>query len=410
MIPVKLQSNIALFYLLIASVLGIILRLFPISDFSADFRFIVHTHSHVALLGWVYICLTSIIYQIGFPKEKKKKYFLIFWCTQSTIIGMLFTFPFVGYALYSIIFSTLFILCSYWFYYFFRKHNNLNKNTVSYKFINTSLLFLIISSIGPWLLGIIMNTVGNSSHWYKNAIYFYLHFQYNGWFLFCLIGILFYILEQQKNMFSTVKAMRFYRLFTSSCILTLLLSFLWTKPNFIVFIIAGFGALLQFVTFIDFYKITKDIGQKLKEIFEVFNYRLLQFIMALFFIKILLQLLSAIPYFSEITYAYMDFVIGYLHLTFLGIITLTILIFLKSFQVILLPKTWLQLYVIGFMGSEVLIFYKGIAIWLQEDYTENYVVYLVILSSLLPISVFGIFCKNLHSQLFIKKRTNKVSF
>jgi len=410
MISAKSQSNIAVFYLLIASILGLCLRLFPISDFSANFRFIVHTHSHVALLGWVYISLTTMLYKIGFAKEKKKKYLLLFCCTQATIIGMLLSFPFSGYALYSIIFSTLFILCSYWFYYFFRKHNNINKNSVSYKFINTSLLFLVISSLGPWLLGIIINTVGNSSHWYKNAIYFYLHFQYNGWFLFCLIGILFYILEQQKIIFSTVKAMRFYRLFTGSCMLTLLLSFLWAKPHFIVFILAGFGALLQFVSFRDFYKITKELGQNLKKIFGRFEYKLMQFILALFFIKILLQLLSALPYFSEITYAYIDFVIGYLHLTFLGIITLTTLIFLKSFQLILLPKIWVNVYLIGFMGSEILIFHKGIAIWLQKDYTENYGVYLVLISSLLPISVLGIFCKNMYTQLFVKTTPNSISF
>jgi hypothetical protein len=394
MITVKSQSNIALFYLLIAAILGILLRLFPISDFNATFRFIVHTHSHIALLGWVYIALTTIIYKIGIPKEKKGAYNVLFWCTQITIIGMLFSFPFIGYALYSILFSTLFLLCSYWFYYFFRKHNNLNKNAISYKFINASLLFLIISSLGPWLLGIIMNTVGNSSHWYKNAIYFYLHFQYNGWFLFCLIGVFFYILETRKLTFSRTKATLFYQLFTISCVLTLFLSFLWIKPDAVLFIIAGIGALLQLTSFFLFHKIIKEVAHKLKDLFGLFNYRILQFILGLFFIKVVLQLFSAIPYFSKITYAYIDFVIGYLHLTFLGIITLTILVFLNFLQLILLPKIWVRIFLIGFVLSETLLFYKGIAIWLQKEYTENYFIYLVGISSLLPLSILGIFCKN----------------
>lgn len=402
MISVKSQSNIAIFYLLIASVLGVILRLFPISDFSADFRFIVHTHSHVALLGWVYISLTTILYNIGFPKEKKEVYNLIFWSTQITIIGMLFSFPFIGYALYSILFSSLFILCSYWFYYFFRKHNNLNKNAVSYKFIRTSLQFLVISSLGPWLLGIIMSTVGNSSHWYKNAIYFYLHFQYNGWFLFCLIGIFFYILEQQKMIFSISKSKQFYQLFAISCIGTLLLSFLWINPSSIFYIIAGLGALLQVVSFLYFHKIIKEPGQKMKEIFGVFKFRMLQFIMTLFFLKVLMQLISALPYFSIITSTYIDFVIGYLHLTFLGIITLAILIFLNFMQLIQLPKIWLKIYVMGFVVSEILIFYKGIAIWLQLAYPENYAVYLLLISSLLPISILGIFYNNIKKQALPK--------
>ena len=399
MISVKSQSKIALTYLLIASLLGIILRLFPISDFNANFRFIVHTHSHIALLGWVYIALTTILYKIGISKEKKEAYKFVFWSTQITIIGMLFSFPFVGYALYSILFSTLFIICSYWFYFFFRKNNNLNKKDISYKFINTSLVFMVISSIGPWALGIIMSTLGNSSHWYKNAIYFYLHFQYNGWFIFCLIGVLFYILEKQKFNFSASKAKQFYLLFGISCVLTLFLSFLWIKPSSIIFIIAGVGAFLQGIAFVYFRKLMIAFTEKMKEVFGLFNYRILQFVVTLFFIKIVLQLLSATPYFSEITYKFIDFVIGYLHLVFLGIITLMTLILLNFLQLIIVPKTWIKIYLIGFILSEILIFYKGIAIWLQVNYIEDYFVYLVIISSLLPISILGIYCKNLFKNV-----------
>ena len=399
MISIKSQSNIALSYLLIAAVLGILLRLFPISDFNATFKFIVHTHSHIALLGWVYIALTTALFKIGIPEEKKEKYQLVFWSTQLTIIGMLFSFPFVGYALYSILFSTLFILCSYWFYYFFRNNNNLNKNAISYQFINTALLFLVVSSIGPWLLGIIMSTLGNTSHWYKNAIYFYLHFQYNGWFIFCLMGILFYILEKQKIHFSIIKAKRFYQLFTISCILTLLLSFLWIKPGATLFIIAGIGALLQLICFVLFHRLIKEFAEQLKTIFGLLNYRVLQFILALFFIKVLLQLLSATPYFSEISYQYIDFVIGYLHLIFLGIITLAVLVLLNFLKLIVLPKVWTRIFLIGFILSEILIFYKGIAIWLRLNYTENYFLYLVIVSSLLPIGIIGIFSVNVKKKL-----------
>jgi hypothetical protein len=185
MIIAKKQPLIALTYFLIAAVLGIVLRLFPITDFDATYRFIVHTHSHIALLGWVYISLTTLLFHLFITKEAKKEYKYLFWSTQITIVGMLFSFPFIGYALFSILFSTLFILCSYWFLYFFKKNNHCDTTKASYKFINASLVFMVISSIGPWALGAIMSTLGSTSHWYKNAIYLYLHFQYNGWFIFC---------------------------------------------------------------------------------------------------------------------------------------------------------------------------------------------------------------------------------
>lgn len=395
MLSVNKQAFTALLYLLFVAILGLVLRFFPISDFTVDYRFVVHTHSHIALLGWVYIALTTMLYKIGIPQEKKKTYKYIFWSTQLTIIGMFFTFPFVGYTLYSIIFSTLFILCSYWFYSFFKKHNQLNKTTYSYKFINISLLFMIISSIGPWSLGMIMNTIGNTSHWYKNAIYFYLHFQYNGWFLFCLIGIFLFLIEKQQINISKSKLKKFYQLMVVSCILTLFLSFLWIKPATIIYLLAGLGAIFQIIGIAFFYKNLKPFFSKLKQFFGNFSYKLLQFIFALFLLKITLQLLNAVPFISEMISKFIDFVIGYLHLIFLGIITLTIFVFLNYLKLIKVSKRWIYIYLIGFICSEILIFYKGIFIWLQINYTENYFLYLVIVSSFLPISILGICFENI---------------
>jgi len=212
MIKIKIQSFIGLFYFLIAAFLGVLLRVFPVVNVNATYKYIVHTHSHIALLGWVYIALTTLIFHLFIKKEISKKYSILFWATQITILGMLLSFPITGYALFSIIFSSLFLICTYGFYAFFRKHNNCNKSNYSYKFINASLLFLIISSIGPWALGIIMNTLGNTSHLYKNAIYFYLHFQYNGWFIFCLLGLFIFLLEKYNLPINKNTLSSFYRL------------------------------------------------------------------------------------------------------------------------------------------------------------------------------------------------------
>mgnify|MGYP005989585163 CR=1 FL=1 len=394
MIVLKKHAKIAILYFLIAAMLGLVLRLFPISNIKAEYRFLVHTHSHIALLGWVYLALTTLIVKISIPRSKYKKYAVIFWCTQLTIIGMLISFPFLGYALFSIIFSTLFILCSYWFYVFFKQNHQLIKSKYSYKFINSSLLFMMLSSIGPWALGIIMNTLGSTSHWYKNAIYFYLHFQYNGWFIFCLIGIFMFILEKQSLKISKKSLSIFYKLMLLSSILTLFLSFLWVKPTAIVYFVAGTGAIIQLIAVIIFTLNFKIFQKEFRAIFGKINYKILQFVYLLVIIKVAMQALSAIPYFSEITYQFLDFVIGYLHLVFLGIITLCIFVFFNILKLLQLPKIWLFIYLLGFVLTEALIFYKGISIWLRLDYSEHYVLYLVIVSSLLPIGIFGISAKN----------------
>ncbi|MDG1040527.1 MAG: hypothetical protein P8H13_09040 [Polaribacter sp.] len=390
---IKLHSKVALLYLFIAAFLGIILRFFPVTNIDATYRYVVHTHSHIALLGWVYIALATLIFHIGIDNKKQKKHNLIFWCTQITIIGMLFSFPFIGYAFYSIIFSTLFLICSYWFYAFFRKNHNLRTSATSYKFISTSLLLMVISTIGPWALGIIMNTLGATSPWYKNAIYFYLHFQYNGWFIFCLMGVFYFLLEKSKIPFSKKVANQFFKLMLVCCVLTLFLSFLWTKPSTIIYIIAFSGGILQLIAIRIFHKQIQEIKIKLKELLKPQLYKLLQLVFILFLLKISLQAFTGIPYFSELATNILDFVIGYLHLTFLGIVTIATFVFLKFFKLIQLPKVWTQVYILGFILSEVLIFYKGFSAWQQTYLIDNYFILLVICSALMPIGILGILLK-----------------
>ncbi|WP_158837637.1 hypothetical protein [Polaribacter sp. L3A8] len=395
MIKAKTQSFVALSYFLIASSLGILLRLFPITDVNANYRFIVHTHSHVALLGWVYIGLTTLIFHLFIKEESKKRYTKLFLCTQVTIIGMLVSFPITGYALFSIIFSTLFIICSYWFYAFFRKNNNFKKDSYVFQFINASLIFMIISSVGPWSLGIIMNTLGTTSHWYKNAIYFYLHFQYNGWFLFCLLGVFLHFLEKNNRVISKKKITTFFWLMIFSCIFTLGLSFLWIQPPITIYIIALLGIVTQLITLIQFYQIIKNKKAFLKKNISPFPYKLISFVFVLLSLKIIMQTITVTPYFATLSYQIKDFVIGYLHLVFLGITSLSILFFLHQNKLLKVSKIWTVIYLTGFILSEILIFYKGFCNWQQISILNNYYIILVLISALLPISILGIFITNI---------------
>ncbi|MCI2228107.1 hypothetical protein MC378_02930 [Polaribacter sp. MSW13] len=404
MIKANKQSIIALLYFFVAASLGIILRLFPITNVKATYKYIVHTHSHIALLGWVYIALTTIIYHLFIPKKVQKKNAILFWCTQFTLLGMLISFPITGYALFSIIFSTLFLISTYWFFVLFKKHHHLNKDCYSYKFINASLLFLIISSIGPWALGIIMNTLGNTSHWYKNAIYFYLHFQYNGWFLFCLFGVFIFILERKKIKIHEKLFSSFYKLMVLSSCLTLFLSFLWTKPSTIIYIVAFLGAALQLVALFKFQQILIKIKSNLDEVLSAFSIRLLKFIFSLFILKIVLQLLSSIPYFAELASQIVDFVIGYLHLTFLGIVSLSLFVILQEFKLLKLSNFWVIIYLIGFILSETLIFYKGFCNWQQISIIGNYYFVLVSISALIPFGILGILIENFLLLFIINKK------
>lgn len=387
----SLQKHIrwALLYFFIAASLGVVMRWFAVIDIPATFRYLVHTHSHIALLGWVYLALLTLLYHLFLQSDTNAKaYHRIFWFTQLTLIGMLFTFPFQGYAVYSIIFSTLFLFASYFFAnLFLKKTSSEHRNRFSFKLIRWAIWFMVFSSIGPWALGIIMSTLGNTSVWYKLAIYFYLHFQYNGWFIPALLGILFYFLENKGFALEQHRHKKTLWLMNSSVVLTFFLSTLFTEPHFSIYILAGIGALLQTIVFVLLFLWIfprwKSFSKNLKK--GVAGMLLLSGI--LLGIKSDLQFLSAIPYVAKLAFFNLDFVIGYLHLVFLGVVTIALFAMLKQSHLTYVSAWGYRLFISAFLITEILIFYKGMAIWLGWPLWSSYYTLLAIGSILFPISL-----------------------
>jgi len=399
MINLKRHTNIALGYFLLVGLLGILLRLFFVTPIAANYRWVVHTHSHIALLGWVYIALTTLIYKLYFTEANKGNlYRRIFWFSNVTILGMLVTFPFQGYALFSIIFSSLFLVSSYFFAWFVLKHTpSVYRETYSFKCIKAALWYMIFSSIGPWSLGAIMVTLGKTSMWYKMAIYYYLHFQYNAWFILVLLGILFFLLDKAKLSPEKKEFRSFFLLINSGIILSFFLSVLWVEPHAIFYILAAAGAVLQVMAFYKLYLMLKKVWQKFKISSSAFVGFLLKISGVLMIGKILMQLLTAIPYFADLSFLYTDFVIGYLHWVFLGIVSIAIFAFFQHFKLMKLPKPIFSLYFTGFVLSEALIFYKGASMWLGLPFFSEYFPLLVLVSSLILISVGILLVKNIRS-------------
>ena len=110
--------------------------------------------------------------------------------------GMLIAFPIEGYGLYSIIFSTLSIFVSYVFAVFYwRDVNKLAANNSSHAWFKAAVLFNAFSSLGTLGLAFMMYAKMIHQNWYLAAEYFYLHFQYNGWFFFACMGLFTKILK-----------------------------------------------------------------------------------------------------------------------------------------------------------------------------------------------------------------------
>lgn len=397
MIKLKSHINLSLGYFIAAALLGVVLRSFHSIEIPLTYKFIVHTHSHIALLGWVYMALTTLLYKLFLEKrDLEVKYRRIFWFTQISIVGMLVTFPFKGYALFSIVFSTLFLFASYWFTWFFMKNVSAeSKNTNSYRCIKWALWYMVISSLGPWTLGAIMNTLGAESIWYRLSIYFYLHFQYNGWMILSLLGILIYLLEEKGMEIPNVTFKRFFLSINLGIILSFLLSTLWIKPHLGLYFVGGFGAIFQIVASVILFVSVIKMKEKLFELLKPVQRNLILVFSILFGVKISLQFLTTFPYFADLAATVTDFTIGYLHWTFLGVVTLGLLLFLNYFDLLRISKKAYYLYLLGFLLTESLIFIKGISAWQKWPIFDSYYELLAVSSLLIPLALVILLVMNI---------------
>src|SRR6478609_2620755 len=201
---------VCFFNFFIASLMGLLLRLMYVAPIEGvNFQFLMHGHSHVAMLGWVYLMLYCLIIHFFVPKEIQQKavYNRLFWVTQIAVIGMMIDFPAQGYAFASILFSTLHIFCSYYFVHLIWKDAKPSAAPEK-RMLRTALAFMLLSTLGVWCLGPAVGLMGKASAFYQIAIQFFLHFQFNGWFLFAVLALFFkqIIKPQFRSFFNSLRS------------------------------------------------------------------------------------------------------------------------------------------------------------------------------------------------------------
>lgn len=362
--PARIWLKICLFNLLIVALIGTTLRykiIFPLPW--VDQKHLLHSHSHFAFTGWV----TQLLFVLmaHFLKQQNqnisfKKYNVLFTLNLVCAFGMLFSFFIQGYAAVSIGFSTLSILVSYFFaYLFWLDSSSLKMNKLPVLFFKAALLFNMLSSAGAFALAFMMANKSTHQNWYLAAQYFYLHFQYNGWFFFACMGLA--SEKWLRNCIPEKTLKNIFLLLTLACIPSYFLSTLWMPLPVWVYIIVILSAFAQIVAWI---KISNAVFKSKPglHITHPGKYLLTLSFIALT-IKLLLQLGSTIPSLSIIAFGFRPIIIGYLHLVLLGIITLFLLGYIFSND--LLPinkpvKTGALLFSTGVVLNECLLMIQGI--------------------------------------------------
>ncbi|HVZ97540.1 MAG TPA: hypothetical protein VG847_11735 [Chitinophagaceae bacterium] len=359
--------SFSFFNLLLVAALGCILRYkIAYSLPLVDQKFLLNAHSHFAFSGWVTQSLMTLMVQYLSEKmltSQFPKYRRILWLNAISAYGMLFTFPFEGYATASIIFSTASLFAGYLFAFTFWKDLRKAANSsVETKFFKAALFFNILSSLGPYTLAFLMATKSSFQNLYVAAIYFFLHFQYNGWFLFACMGLVAYRLS--VNEIAKQKLTVVFYLFASACLPAYFLSALWIPMPEAVYIIVALAAIAQLSGWIIMLSI-------MKAHFAVFKFypnslcRILFLLSGIAYtIKLLLQVASAIPSLSYLTYGFRPIVIGYLHLVLLGVVSLFITTYSIAYQYIYLSgikKAGVIIFVAGIVINEIFLMIQGIA-------------------------------------------------
>lgn len=359
--------SISFLNLFLVAFLGFILR-YKIAYYLplSNQKYILHSHSHFAFSGWITQSLmVLLIYYLSLKigDHVLEKYRLLLYANLICSYGMLISFIIQGYGLFSISFSTLSILVSVAFtIYFWKDLNQINKKASSILWFKAALAFGVASSLGAFSLSYLMANKISDQNWYLVSIYFFLHFQYNGWFLFAGMGLLSdkldFLIHEQKKLYYV------FFLFFFACIPAYFLSLLWI-PFFgsiyfllIAAVIAQLiaWAILLNILFKNKVQISKQLSPQGKT--------LLILSAIAFTIKLILQSGSIHPALSQLSYGFRPIIIGYLHLVLLGVTSIFIIGYVISFELIKINKLLISgtiIFVSGIIINEILLMIQGVA-------------------------------------------------
>ncbi len=375
-------------FFFLAVCLGLVMRSFHVVEIPYfEYRNILNTHSHLALLGWGYLMLVGgMVFGLVKEKDHLKDYKLLFLGTVIALIGMLLSFPFQGYGAVSISFSTLHVLLSYGFAYKLLQVIESREKTPATRLIRLSIWFMVISTFGLWSLGPVSATLGRMHELYFMAIQWFLHFQLNGWFVLGVLGLILLYFEE-KGFKINWSAYQEWVL-VISVVLTFMLAVTWAEPQPIFFQINGLAVMIQLVAY---FWILKSVFSLVKtDQFLGFARLLLLLALASLVAKAVLQGLLIFPSIAVISYSIRMYVIGFLHLVLLGTMTMGV-------SAVAIARGWISeqpisrlgwiLLISGFVMTEILLFLQGTLIWLKMGFLPEYNLWLFLASCLFPLSI-----------------------
>jgi hypothetical protein len=378
----------------IASLLGLFLRWAHVHEIPwIGFRKVMYAHFHVSMLGWLYLVLYAFIWSTFIDRSRRDNplYNRLFWFTQASVIGITLSFSFQGYGIASVIFVLLHMMAGYLFFLLVWRESSANKQP-SELLLRTSLLWMLLSTVGVWVVSWLV--IGNTRNiaLYHMAIQFFLHFQFNGWFTFAVLALFFKELEKRGHTFNARQFRWFYWLLVVSCTLTYALSVVWSSPYKLLFFVNGAGVLIQMAAM-------AALTMMIRRLLAGFVHGLPALVKAFYLLamisfvsKILIQSVVVFPQVAVISVTIRQFVVGFVHLTVLGSISAFIVGLLLQKGMIstssVIGKWGSWVFLISFILMEIMLFKQGSLLWLNRGFLSFYYETMLLLTLMLTFGIF----------------------
>ncbi|MBN9351410.1 MAG: hypothetical protein J0H55_12080 [Chitinophagaceae bacterium] len=332
-----------------------------------DQQYLMYGHSNFAFTGWVAIALMTLMVRYLIRSNLQTnytKYNRLLTAYLIVTYGMFAAFIAQGYDFWSNTFSIISILLSYLFVYFYWKDlNKVEDISTTKSWFKAALGLWAFSSLGAFSLAYLLANHVMIQDLYFAALYFFLHFQYNGWFLFVCFGAFFAYMHRQGLHEIEPESSRLFWILVITVVPSFFLSILWLNlPSYLHYTAVASGV-IQLIILIYFIRIL-NLVRKRKDIAFGGSTALLWTLASIAFIlKIVLQFLSIIPFLSHLAFGFRPVIIGYLHLSFVGIISFFVLGYINEFIHRFRGRVsgiGAVIFVVGFIIQELILMLQGL--------------------------------------------------
>ena len=310
----------SVFNFLIVALLGVTMRYKILYSMPfLDQKHLQEAHSHFAFYGWItnviYVLILNYMHKINAQIDLKKyeKLIVVNLIASFTMLG---AFLYGGYFWASIAGSTVALLCSFVFFFFFVRDAKKIQDFSKLWFL-AGLFFAVISSVGVFNLGYMMMSKTATQDLYLASEYYYLHFQYNGFFIFSCIGFLLFSMKQAGSGISEKQNKLIFWLLFIGCVIGYGLSVLWMKMPVSIFAVIVVATIMQTIGAVLLFVFIKKNWTNLVLKWSPMHRFVLLYAGFAFAVKIALQLGSTIPALNQFAFGFRNVVIAYLHLVLL---------------------------------------------------------------------------------------------